>query len=96
MDQPDATTLKLIKFRDELTAGKSTGIDQQAGVKYITFSFDKGGYQAVLKGLSKARKKLPGSINASRFHASYVRDPNGVFVELLGRLHLKVELPGFP
>lgn len=94
---PNATHLKLVNFTPtapvdapiqipDVTSERppQTGIDGYAGVNYLSFNYPNQ------TELNKATDKVKsfgipilGTISNSAFSASYLRDPNGVFIELL-------------
>jgi len=96
VEQTYATRLKLIDFNqkapiDEPIENSQTperpaqsGIDGYAGVNYLSFNYPSKDdlTQATAKVLN-AGLQLLGDISNEAFSASYLRDPNGVFIELL-------------
>jgi len=61
-----------------------TGIDGYAGVNYLTFHYDDAKELAkVVKKMEAAGVEIIGQIANDIFGAAYVRDPNGLFIELI-------------
>ena len=79
-----ATNLKMICFDTPPGEHMPTGIEKQSGVNYLTFNLDGQGYAAVVRRINKMDYPKLGSLSTDNFQATYIQDPNGVFLELLG------------
>ena len=78
-----ATGVKLIEFEGTSAMPTQGGINDYAGINYLTFTFDQIAYQEVIDRAVKAGHLPLGNINTPEWQATYVRDPDGVFIELI-------------
>ena len=82
-DQPSATILKLAYF-DKTAKGKQTkGIDVNAGVNYLTFSYKE--LAPVINRINSAGIEIVGDVERDGYWIIFIRDPDGIFIELIER-----------
>lgn len=77
-----ATRLKLAYFDSVEPKPEQTGIDAHAGVNYITFHFND--FNAVIERIKKHNIKIEGWVKRDKYQLVFIKDPDGVFVELVG------------
>ncbi len=82
-DHESATTLKLAYF-DEVGKGEPvSGIDQYAGVHYLTFYVED--LSETKSNIEKAKIPLVGEVERKNYALLIIRDPDGIFIELIER-----------
>jgi len=77
-----ATVLKLAYFDKVKRRPKQYGINEYAGVNYITLNYND--LKPVADRLEKAGIKKLGWVKRDTYQLFFVRDPDGVFIELVG------------
>ncbi len=82
-DKPSATILKLAYFDKTAKSKESKGIDINSGVNYLTFSYES--LTPVLARIEKAGIKLVGDVKRDGYRIIFIRDPNGMFIEMIER-----------
>ena len=84
-DTLTATVLKLAYF-DESVAPQpqKSSINSSSGVNYITFYYSGEAFQQAVKRIQAADIPIVGWVKRDRYQLLFVRDPDGVFVELIG------------
>lgn len=83
-DTATATVLKLAYFEKPVKKLDISSINQQSGVNYITLFFSAQAFNAILKRLDEAGIKKTGWVKRKGYQLFFVKDPNGVFVEVVG------------
>lgn len=81
---PSATILKLAFFDQMDKKPDMSGVDVNAGVNYLTFSYGADDFEAVVKRIEAAGIKKMGWVSRDRYRLFFIKDPDGVFVELFG------------
>ena len=81
---PSATILKLAYFESMDKKPEMSGVDVQAGVNYLTFSYSADDFEAVIERIEAAGIEKMGWVSRDRYRLFFIKDPNGVFVELFG------------
>ncbi len=76
-----ATMLKLAYFDEVKASEDSKGIGQNAGVNYITFYLDE--LKGVKERIKNAGIAVIGEVEREAYKLVIVRDPDGIFVELI-------------
>ena len=84
VDAPTSTILKLAYFDHTDKVAETSGIDKRPGVNYITLFYNKSGFNEVIDRVNKAGIKKIGWVKRDSYQLVFVRDPDGVFVELVG------------
>ncbi len=82
-NKPSATILKLAYFDKTAKNKASKGIDIKSGVNYLTFSYDD--LAPVLTRIENAGIKIVGDVKRDNYRIIFIRDPDGIFVELIER-----------
>ena len=80
-DSATATILKLAYFQNPVERKHTTGIEKEAGVNYITFYYES--LTDVKDRIMKAGIPIVGEVERPAYKILIVRDPDGVFVELI-------------
>ncbi|MDW3194667.1 MAG: VOC family protein [Cytophagales bacterium] len=81
---PSATILKLAYFDQMDKKPDMSGVDVNAGVNYLTFSYGADDFEAVVKRIEAAGIEKMGWVSRDRYRLFFIKDPDGVFVELFG------------
>ncbi len=81
---PSATILKLAYFEKMEKKPEMSGVDVQAGVNYLTFSYDAKGFEEIVDRIEKAGIEKMGWVSRDRYRLFFIKDPDGVFVEIFG------------
>lgn len=81
-DTETATVLKLAYFDQVPDRPVQSGVDSFAGVNYITLHY--ADLEPVLKRIRDAGVPLLGEVRARGYRLVFLRDPDGVFLELVG------------
>lgn len=81
---PSATILKLAYFDQMDKKPNMSGLDVNAGVNYLTFSYGSDDFDAVVKRIEAAGIEKFGWVSRDRYQLFFIKDPDGVFVELFG------------
>lgn len=76
------TKLKLAYFEKTKKRPKQSGVNDYAGVNYLTLNFSDLG--PVLKRIEEAGIETLGWVKRENYQLVFIRDPDGVFVELVG------------
>lgn len=76
-----ATILKLAYFDNPVERRLITGIEKEGGVNYITFYYDT--LTDVKDQILKAGIPIVGEVERPAYKILIIRDPDGVFVELI-------------
>ncbi len=84
VDRDEATILKLAYFDQVEARPQQSGVDAHAGVNYLTFNFTSTAFQQVANRLEKANIEKLGWVKRESYQLIFVKDPDGVFVELVG------------
>lgn len=82
-DQPSATILKLAYFDKTAKPIQAKGIDVNAGVNYLTFSYES--LAPVITRIEVAGIEIIGDVKRDGYWIVFIRDPDGIFVELIER-----------
>lgn len=80
-EKETATMLKLAYFRDQVAKGELSGIGEKSGVNYLTFYYPS--LEAVKERIMQAGLPVVGELERERYKLLIIRDPDGVFVELI-------------
>lgn len=80
-EKESATVLKLAYFENTAKGKQTTGIDKESGVNYITFYYDT--LTDVKDRIMQADIPLVGEVERPAYKILIIRDPDGVFVELI-------------
>ena len=83
-NRASATILKLAYFEKTNKQKAKKGIDVSAGVNYLTFSYDD--LTSVLTRVENAGIDIIGDVKRDNYRIIFIRDPDGVFIELIERL----------
>ncbi len=84
-DGPGATVLKLAYFEASAPRTPQDGLDTPAGVNYLTLSYKD--LQPVVARLGEAGIPILGLVIRESYQLLFVRDPDGLFIELVGPPH---------
>ena len=84
VDGPSATVLKLAYFDSVPDRPEQSGVDSYAGVNYITLSYNADGFKAVVERLKEHEVTIEGRVKRSGYQLLFIKDPDGVFLELIG------------
>lgn len=82
VNSPSATILKLAYFDKIDPRPTQSGIDMHPGVNYLTLNF--ADLDQVVARIESAGIPILGWVKRETFQLLFVRDPDGVFVELVG------------
>lgn len=82
VDGKSATILKLAYFDSVGPRPEQSGVDVMAGVNYITLHYDS--LDEVVKRIDEAGIKRLGWVKREGYQLIFIRDPDGLFVELVG------------
>ena len=82
-DEPSATILKLAYFDKTAKLKETNGIDVNAGVNYLTFSYGK--LAPVITRIKAAGIEIVGDVEREGYWIVFIRDPDGIFIELIER-----------
>lgn len=83
-NRASATILKLAYFEKTKKQKTKKGIDVSSGVNYLTFSYDD--LTPVLTRVENAGINIIGDVKRDNYRIIFIRDPDGVFIELIERL----------
>ena len=84
-DTTTATVLKLAYFDQEVARQEDKkSINSSSGVNYITFYYSAAAFQSAIARLDAAGIEKVGWVKRDRYQLIFVKDPDGVFVELIG------------
>lgn len=78
-----ATILKLAYFAKTDKQKEKKGIDVSSGVNYLTFSYKS--LDPVIERIEKAGIKIIGDVKRDGYRIIFIKDPDGVYVELIER-----------
>ncbi|MBC2837829.1 VOC family protein [Robiginitalea sp. SC105] len=81
-ETPSATVLKLAYFDSVPERPEQEGVSSYAGVNYITLHYRD--LESVLGRVAAAGVPILGEVNTSSYRLVFIRDPDGVFLELVG------------
>jgi catechol 2,3-dioxygenase-like lactoylglutathione lyase family enzyme len=81
-DGPDATLLKLAYFESTTPRPLQEGLDTPAGVNYLTLNY--GDLQPVVDRLREAGTPVVGYVRRENYQLLFIRDPDGLYIELVG------------
>ena len=81
-DGPDATLLKLAYFESTSPRPPQDGLDTPGGVNYLTLAY--GDLQRVVDRLKEAGIPVAGYVRRETYQLIFIRDPDGLFIELVG------------
>lgn len=84
VDKDAATILKLAYFDEVEPRPKQTGVNEHAGVNYLTFNYTKAKFQKVVSRLEEANIKRLGWVKRESYQLIFIKDPDGIFIELVG------------
>ena len=79
---PGATLLKLAYFESAAPRAPQDGLDTPAGVNYLTLFYKD--LQPVVARLRKEGIPVLGYLRRETYQRLFVRDPDGLFIELVG------------
>ena len=80
-----ATVLKLAYFNPEVSKRtEQNGIAAYAGANYLTFYYNGDDFYRIAEKLKKEGYSPLGWVKRERYQLFFVKDPNGVFIELIG------------
>ena len=82
VNRKSATILKLAYFDEIDSRPAQTGVDSHAGVNYLTFHYDD--LTEVAKRAEKAGYERLGWVKRDSYQLFFIRDPDGLFIELVG------------
>lgn len=82
VNEKTATVLKLAYFDTVTARPAQTGVDSYAGVNYLTFYYPE--LETVNQRLVNAGIDKLGWVKRDTYQLIFVRDPDGVFIELIG------------
>ncbi|MCA6078748.1 VOC family protein [Fulvivirga sedimenti] len=82
VDRNTATIFKLAYFDKVKPRPKQTGVDSNAGVNYLTLNYSD--LEPVRKRLEAAGITPLGWVKRDTYQLFFVRDPDGIFIELVG------------
>lgn len=82
VNEKTATVLKLAYFDTVTARPAQTGVNSYAGVNYLTFYYPE--LDTVNERLVNAGIEKLGWVKRDTYQLIFVRDPDGVFVELIG------------
>lgn len=82
VDRNTSTILKLAYFDKIEARPQQTGVDTHAGVNYLTFNYSD--FQLVVNRLDRLKIKRLGWVKREHYQLIFIRDPDGVFIELVG------------
>ena len=83
-DNNTATILKLAYFDRVAPRPSQSGVDANAGVNYLTFNYSREDFEQAVNRLKEANIKILGWVKREGYQLLFVRDPDGVFIELVG------------
>ena len=81
-DGPEATLLKLAYFDSSEPRPPQDGLDTPAGVNYLTLSYPD--LRPVVARLRQAGSPILGYLRRDGYQLVFTRDPDGLFIELVG------------
>ena len=81
-DGPGATLLKLAYFDSSAPRPHQQGLDTPAGVNYLTLSYPD--LAPLVARLEKAGIPILGYVRRKEYQLIFTRDPDGLFIELVG------------
>lgn len=84
VDSPTATVLKLAYFDSMEPRPAQQGIDEFAGVNYLTLYYDAEGFSAAVARVQEAEIEMTGWVKRETYQLFFIKDPDGVFVEIVG------------
>ena len=84
VDRNTATILKLAHFDNVDPRPDQSGIEAYAGVNYLTFNYSYEGFQQAVNRIEAANIKMLGWVKRKGYQLLFIKDPDGVFVELVG------------
>ena len=84
VDGDYATVLKLAYFDSVQPMSNKSGINSSAGVNYLTFYYSHEGFQQVLERLKIDGREPIGWVKRDTYQLVFFKDPDGVFIELVG------------
>jgi len=84
VDSPTATVLKLAYFESMEERPSQSGLDEFAGVNYLTLYYSAEGFSEVVQRVQDAEIEIIGWVKRDTYQLFFIKDPDGVFVELIG------------
>ncbi len=87
---PDATVLKLAYFDQTAPRPPQNGIHTPAGINYLTLNYSS--LQEVVHRVKKAGIPILGYVRREGYQLLFIRDPDGLFIELVGPPNPPVDL----
>lgn len=81
-DDEAATVLKLAYFDKVSARPEQSGINSYSGMSYLTLHFKD--FDALVKRLHKNHIKIIGWVKRDNYQLLFIKDSNGVFLELVG------------
>ena len=84
VDRDAATILKLAYFDKVEARPEQLGVNDYAGVNYLTFNYTKTSFQQVISRLDKANIEKLGGVKREGYQLIFIKDPDGIFIELVG------------
>lgn len=84
VDSPTATMLKLAYFDSVDERPAQNGIDDFAGVNYLTLYYTAEGFSDAVQRVQDAGIEMTGWVKRETYQLFFINDPDGVYVELVG------------
>jgi len=84
VDAPSATILKLAYFETMEDRPNQSGVDQSAGVNYLTLHYSTEEFYQVVERVKRAEIEVLGWVKRESYQLVFIKDPDGLFVELVG------------
>lgn len=84
VDRNTATILKLAHFDKVDTRPQQSGIEEHSGVNYLTFNYSYEDFHQAVSRIEAANIKMLGWVKRKGYQLLFIKDPDGVFVELVG------------
>lgn len=84
VDSPTATVLKLAYFDEVDSRPTQNGINDFAGVNYLTLYYSAEGFADAVKRVQDAGIEMTGWVKRETYQLFFINDPDGVYVELVG------------
>lgn len=83
-NEPAAVVLKLVSFKDVNPRPELSGIGQQAGINYLTFYYDAAGFTSMLEKTKSQPYFVSGPVSTEYYQVFYLKDPDGIILEMFG------------
>ncbi|TDQ33367.1 VOC family protein [Zeaxanthinibacter enoshimensis] len=84
-DNPAATEIKLAYFEEPVKRSDLGGINDRAGVNYLTFYYSAKDFQKILDQSKKFNIQKLGWVKRDAYQLVFLRDPDNVFIEIVSR-----------